>query len=201
MRNMDALFAAPPAPSEPSAAALALFALAPSPPPAADAAASQAPALGTIGLEFESLAAPVPGEGSARGASLAMCGALMAHCALRERIDKSAEELRFEDLAAVAASSSPDPSCAAERQWRKAADAGDADARFRLGCCYADAELGARRNVAEAARLWRGACARGHPEAAFRLGLLYRYGLVATDENSEAEAARLFRDAVLASST
>jgi TPR repeat protein len=61
------------------------------------------------------------------------------------------------------------------REWKAAADAGQAEAQFDLGVLYAQG-LGVRRDITEAARWYRQAAEQGNAEAEFALGQMYSLG-------------------------
>ncbi len=61
------------------------------------------------------------------------------------------------------------------REWKAAADAGQAEAQFDLGLLYAQG-LGVRRDMTEAARWYRQAAEQGNAEAEFALGQMYSRG-------------------------
>ena len=61
------------------------------------------------------------------------------------------------------------------REWKAAADAGQAEAQFDLGLLYAQG-LGVKRDMGEAARWYRLAAEQGNAEAEFALGQMYSRG-------------------------
>jgi uncharacterized protein len=61
------------------------------------------------------------------------------------------------------------------REWKAAADAGQAAAQFDLGLLYAQG-LGVRRDLTEAERWYRSAAEQGNTEAEFALGQMYSRG-------------------------
>ena len=61
------------------------------------------------------------------------------------------------------------------KEWKAAADAGQAEAQFDLGVLYAQG-LGVRRDMTEAARWYRQAADQGNAEAEFALGQMYSRG-------------------------
>lgn len=60
-------------------------------------------------------------------------------------------------------------------KWRKEAEAGNDDAEFHLGVCYASGE-GVPMNAEEAAHWYRQAAEQGHAIAQYNLGLCYYHG-------------------------
>jgi hypothetical protein len=63
----------------------------------------------------------------------------------------------------------------AYKEWKAAADAGQAEAQFDLGILYAQG-LGVRRDLTEAAFWYRKAAEQGNAEAEFALGQMYSRG-------------------------
>jgi len=63
----------------------------------------------------------------------------------------------------------------AYKEWKAAADAGQAEAQFDLGVLYAQG-LGVRRDLTEAAFWYRRAAEQGNAEAEFALGQMYSRG-------------------------
>lgn len=61
------------------------------------------------------------------------------------------------------------------REWKAAADAGQAPAQFDLGLLYAQG-LGVKRDLAQAERWYRKAAEQGNTEAEFALGQMYSRG-------------------------
>jgi len=61
------------------------------------------------------------------------------------------------------------------REWKQAAEAGQADAQFDLGVLYAQG-LGVKRDLTLAARWYRHAADQGNLEAEFALGQMYSRG-------------------------
>jgi TPR repeat protein len=61
------------------------------------------------------------------------------------------------------------------REWKAAAEAGQAEAQFDLGLLYAEG-LGTRRDLAEAAKWYRQAAEQGNAQAEFALGEMYSRG-------------------------
>ena len=61
------------------------------------------------------------------------------------------------------------------REWKEAADAGQAAAQFDLGLLYAQG-LGVKRDLAEAEQWYRKAADQGNAEAEFALGQMYSRG-------------------------
>jgi len=64
---------------------------------------------------------------------------------------------------------------AAFREWKAAAEAGQAEAQFDLGLLYAQG-LGTRRDLTEAANWYRKAAEQGNAQAEFALGQMYSRG-------------------------
>ena len=60
-------------------------------------------------------------------------------------------------------------------EWRKKAEAGDANAQFNLGLMYENGR-GVPKDDAEALKWWRKAADQGFAEAQYNLGLLYYNG-------------------------
>jgi len=63
----------------------------------------------------------------------------------------------------------------AYKEWKTAADAGQAEAQFDLGVLYAQG-LGVRRDLTEATKWYRKAAGQGNAEAEFALGQMYLRG-------------------------
>jgi hypothetical protein len=63
----------------------------------------------------------------------------------------------------------------AYREWKAAADAGQAEAQFDVGVLYAQG-LGVRRDLTEAAYWYRKSAEQGNAEAEFALGQMYSRG-------------------------
>ena len=61
------------------------------------------------------------------------------------------------------------------REWKAAAEAGQAEAQFDLGLLYAQG-LGVTRDMSEAGRWYRKAAEQGNAEAEFALGQMYSRG-------------------------
>ena len=61
------------------------------------------------------------------------------------------------------------------REWKAAAEAGQAEAQFDLGLLYAEG-LGTRRDLAEAAKWYRKAADQANAQAEFALGQMYSRG-------------------------
>ena len=62
------------------------------------------------------------------------------------------------------------------QRHRKAAERGNADAQFTLGCAYADG-MGVTQDYVEAVNWWRKAAERGNADAQFTLGCAYADGM------------------------
>ena len=58
------------------------------------------------------------------------------------------------------------------REWKTAAEGGQAEAQFDLGLLYAEG-LGTRRDLAEAAEWYRKAADQGNAQAEFALGQMW----------------------------
>src|SRR5271165_7309672 len=78
----------------------------------------------------------------------------------------------------------------AYREWKAAADAGQAEAQFDLGVLYAQG-LGVRRDLTEAANWYRKSAEQGNAEAEFALGQMYSRGWGVPRD--EADAMRWFQ--------
>jgi TPR repeat protein len=78
----------------------------------------------------------------------------------------------------------------AYREWKAAADAGEAEAQFDLGVLYAQG-MGVRRDLSEAASWYRKAAEQGNAEAAFAMGQMYSRGWGVPRD--EADALRWFQ--------
>src|SRR5271157_6236517 len=78
----------------------------------------------------------------------------------------------------------------AYREWKAAADAGQAEAQFDLGVLYAQGR-GVRRDLTEAAKWYRKSAEQGNAEAQFALGQLYSRGWGVPRD--EADALRWFQ--------
>ncbi len=78
----------------------------------------------------------------------------------------------------------------AYREWKAAADAGQAEAQFDLGVLYAQG-LGVRRDLSQAASWYRKAAEQGNAEAQFALGQMYSRGWGVPRD--EADALRWFQ--------
>ena len=78
----------------------------------------------------------------------------------------------------------------AYREWKSAADAGQAEAQFDLGVLYAQG-LGVRRDLTEAASWYRKSAEQGNAEAEFALGQMYSRGWGVPRD--EADALRWFQ--------
>jgi uncharacterized protein len=76
------------------------------------------------------------------------------------------------------------------REWKAAADAGQAEAQFDLGVLYAQGR-GVDRDLNEAARWYRQAAEQGNAEAQFALGQMYSRGWGVPRD--EADALRWFQ--------
>ncbi len=68
---------------------------------------------------------------------------------------------------------------------RKSAEHGYWQARYLLGCCYADGVV-IQQNHEEAVRLFRIVAEENVPEAMFRLGLCYHEGKGVSQDNKQA---------------
>jgi TPR repeat protein len=71
----------------------------------------------------------------------------------------------------------PAPSVGNATDLEAAAGAGDAEAQFQLGACFASGGAGVAREPVQAVRWWARAAAAGHGEALSALGVCYRDGL------------------------
>ena len=78
----------------------------------------------------------------------------------------------------------------AYKEWKAAADSGQAEAQFDLGVLYAQG-LGVRRDLEEAAKWYRKAANQGNAEAEFALGQMYLRGWGVPRD--EADAMRWFQ--------
>jgi uncharacterized protein len=78
----------------------------------------------------------------------------------------------------------------AYKEWKAAADAGQAEAQFDLGVLYAQG-LGVRRDLTEASKWYRKAADQGNAEAEFALGQMYSRGWGVPRD--EADAIRWFQ--------
>ena len=78
----------------------------------------------------------------------------------------------------------------AYREWKAAAEAGQAEAQFDLGVLYAQGR-GVRRDLTEAANWYRKSAEQGNAEAEFALGQLYSRGWGVPRD--EADAIRWFQ--------
>jgi TPR repeat protein len=78
----------------------------------------------------------------------------------------------------------------AYREWKAAADAGQAEAEFDLGVLYAQG-LGVRRDLTTAANWYRKSARQGNAEAEFALGQMYSRGWGVPRD--EADALRWFQ--------
>jgi TPR repeat protein len=76
------------------------------------------------------------------------------------------------------------------KEWKSAADAGQAEAQFDLGVLYAQG-LGVQRDLTEATKWYRKAANQGNAEAEFALGQMYSRGWGVP--NDEADAVRWFQ--------
>jgi uncharacterized protein len=76
------------------------------------------------------------------------------------------------------------------REWKAAAEAGQAEAQFDLGVLYAQGK-GVRRDLTMAERWYRKAAEQGNAEAAFALGQMYSLGWGVPRD--EADALRWFQ--------
>ncbi|MCU1233844.1 MAG: Sel1 domain protein repeat-containing protein [Candidatus Solibacter sp.] len=81
----------------------------------------------------------------------------------------------FADTAAGLAAFKNKDYATAYREWKTAADSGNAEAQFDLGVLYAQG-MGVRRDLTEAAFWYRKAAGQGNPEAEFALGQMYSRG-------------------------
>ena len=79
----------------------------------------------------------------------------------------------------------------AEKEWRAAAKAGNADAQYHLGALLITDKLGAPK-VEEGVQWWRQAALQGHADAANTLGLIYFTGVGAVIKKDLPRAARAF---------
>src|SRR5581483_5732268 len=77
----------------------------------------------------------------------------------------------------------------AYKEWKTAADAGQAEAQFDLGVLYAQG-LGVRRDLTEATKWYKKAANQGNAEAEFALGQMYSRGWGVPRD--EADAVRWF---------
>jgi TPR repeat protein len=73
----------------------------------------------------------------------------------------------------------------AYKEWKAAADAGQAEAQFDLGVLYAQG-LGVRRDLTEAAYYYRRSADQGNAEAQFALGQMYSRGWGAPRDAADA---------------
>ncbi len=74
----------------------------------------------------------------------------------------------------------------AVKWWKKAAEQGNAEAQFMLGCCYKNGE-GVEQNDTEAAKWWKKAAEQGDEVAQFMLGCCYKNGEGVQQSDTEAE--------------
>lgn len=70
------------------------------------------------------------------------------------------------------------------REWKAAAEGGQAEAQFDLGLLYAEG-LGTQRDLAEAAKWYRQAAGQGNAQAEFALGQMYSRGWGAPRETAD----------------
>src|ERR1700678_3031156 len=87
----------------------------------------------------------------------------------------SVSALAFADTAAGTAAFKRGDIATAYREWKAAADAGDANAEVNLGLLYA-AGKGVDRDLAEAMRLYGLAADQGNAQGQYRLGQMYSQG-------------------------
>ncbi|MES1258890.1 MAG: tetratricopeptide repeat protein, partial [Acidobacteriota bacterium] len=73
----------------------------------------------------------------------------------------------------------------AYKEWKPAAEQGDASAQFNLGLMYARG-LGVRQDIAEAMRLYQLSAAQGNAMAEYRLGFRYAHGWGVQQDYAEA---------------
>jgi uncharacterized protein len=71
------------------------------------------------------------------------------------------------------------------REWKSAAEAGQAEAQFDLGLLYAQG-LGTRTDLTEAAKWYRKAAEQGNAQAEFALGQMYSRGWGAPRDTTDA---------------
>tara|TARA_B110001469_G_C9399773_1_gene205529 strand:+ start:144 stop:533 length:390 start_codon:yes stop_codon:yes gene_type:complete len=76
-------------------------------------------------------------------------------------------------------------SCTEIDDLKKAAEQGDADAQFNLGCMYADGE-GVAEDSAEAVKWWLKAAEQGDADAQNNLGAMYDNGQGVAEDDVEA---------------
>ena len=91
----------------------------------------------------------------------------------------------------AAASPLPDPDVEAVRQYKLAADRGDADAQLNLGRMYGTGRGGLAPDLREAARLYKLSADQGNAVAQLQLAYMYENGDVLPKDWPE--AARLYR--------